>query len=83
MQLLSIKLVNVASDVQVKVQEPGGPEETYHVTCKWAATVDIKALTQFVAYVFDLLQSSLAVACYFEPCGTHRLSQYAQMLSEV
>ena len=39
----------VARDVQVKVQEPGGPEETYHVTCKWAATVDIKALTQFVA----------------------------------
>ena len=35
--------------LQVKVQEPGGPEETYHVTCKWAATVDIRNLTQFVA----------------------------------
>ena len=40
---------NVLGGLQVKVQEPGGPEEMYHVTCKWAATVDIKALTQFVA----------------------------------
>ena len=40
---------NAPSALQVKVQEPGGPEENYDVTCKWAATVDIRALTQFVA----------------------------------
>ena len=40
---------NASNGLQVKVQEPGGPEETYHVTCKWAATVDIRNLTQFVA----------------------------------
>jgi len=35
--------------LQVVVSEQGGPEETFLVRIKWAATVDIKSLTQFVA----------------------------------
>lgn len=35
--------------LQVIVSEPGGPEETFLVRIKWAATVDIRSLTQFVA----------------------------------
>ena len=35
--------------LQVIVSEQGGPEETFLVRIKWAATVDIKSLTQFVA----------------------------------
>ena len=31
------------------VSEGGGPEERFVIMVKWAATVDIKALTQFVA----------------------------------
>ena len=34
---------------QVIVSEQGGPEETFLVRIKWAATVDIRSLTQFVA----------------------------------
>ena len=42
-------MIAVASYAQVKVQEPGGPEENFNVTIKWAATVDIRSLTQFVS----------------------------------
>ena len=33
---------------QVKVQESGGPEEIFNVVCKWAATVDIRSLNEYI-----------------------------------
>ncbi|DBA92483.1 TPA: hypothetical protein ACH3X1_002716 [Trebouxia sp. C0004] len=40
---------NQEHNFKVIVSEPGGPEETFLVRVKWAATVDIRSLTQFVA----------------------------------
>lgn len=34
--------------LQCQVSEGGGPEERFVVVVKWAATVDIRALSQFI-----------------------------------
>ena len=39
---------HVVCILQVKVQESGGPEEIFNVVCKWAATVDIRSLNQYI-----------------------------------
>ena len=48
-QWLLIPLHHQPIMLQVIVSEQGGPEETFLVRIKWAATVDIRSLTQFVA----------------------------------